>query len=479
MCYLLRGYNKLSLPFKASLWYIICSILQKGISLITTPIFTRLLSTQEYGRFSLFNSWQSIITIFATLYLTAGVFNNGMYKYKKDRDGFTSSLLSLTSFLTVILFAVYLAFADFWNMMLGLTTPIMIMMFVDIFFTSAMSFWAIRNRYEYKYLSIVIFTFLTTLLVPILSIILVLSTDTYRVEARILGTVIVHVIIYSILFVLNIKRGKKIINIEYWRYATSFNIPLIPHYLSQTVLNQSDRIMIEKYCNTSEVGIYSVAYNCALMMNIIIQGIEGAFTPWMYENMTGNENTKIGYVALKIELLVGFGCCIFSLAAPEMVYLLATKEYYNAIWIIPPVAISVLFILIYSYFAKLEFYFEKKRLILIASVIAAMSNIILNSIFIPMFGYIAAGYTTLASYVAYSLIHYYFMCKICRNEGIQNPFNGRKIYFLAGICTIVSIGSSVLYYYTIARYLVIAAITLLFVIYLRHNKDDLLSMIKN
>ena len=41
-------YRSLSVQAKAALWFTICSFLQKGISFITVPIFTRLMSTQEY-----------------------------------------------------------------------------------------------------------------------------------------------------------------------------------------------------------------------------------------------------------------------------------------------------------------------------------------------------------------------------------------------------------------------------------------------
>ena len=42
-------YRSLSVQAKAALWFTICSFLQKGISFITVPIFTRLMSTEEYA----------------------------------------------------------------------------------------------------------------------------------------------------------------------------------------------------------------------------------------------------------------------------------------------------------------------------------------------------------------------------------------------------------------------------------------------
>ena len=78
----------MSIASKAALWFTICGFVQKGISFITVPIFTRLLTTEQYGVVSIFYSWESIFIIFCTLNLFSGVFNNGMIKYENDRDGF-------------------------------------------------------------------------------------------------------------------------------------------------------------------------------------------------------------------------------------------------------------------------------------------------------------------------------------------------------------------------------------------------------
>ena len=64
---IITKYKNLPEAVKASLWFTICSILQKGISFITVPIFTRLLTTEQYGVVSIFYSWESIFIIFCTL----------------------------------------------------------------------------------------------------------------------------------------------------------------------------------------------------------------------------------------------------------------------------------------------------------------------------------------------------------------------------------------------------------------------------
>lgn len=78
-------YRSLSIQARAALWFTICSFLQKGISFITVPIFTRLMSTEEYGTYTVYLSWLQILTILTSLYLFNGVYDNAMAKYEKQR----------------------------------------------------------------------------------------------------------------------------------------------------------------------------------------------------------------------------------------------------------------------------------------------------------------------------------------------------------------------------------------------------------
>ena len=87
-----------------------CSILQRGISVITTPIFTRLLTTEEFGLYSVYVSWENIFIIFTSMRLDYTVFNKGMSKYKNNRNGYVASMQIITSILTVICLGIYLLF---------------------------------------------------------------------------------------------------------------------------------------------------------------------------------------------------------------------------------------------------------------------------------------------------------------------------------------------------------------------------------
>lgn len=252
-----KKYRSMPVQVKASLWFLICSFLQKGISTVSTPIFTRLLSTAEYGQYNVFNSWLGIITIFVTLNLSAGVYTQGLVKFDKDNKILSSSLQGLTLFSVVVWTVVYLLFRNFWNRIFLLTTVQMLAMLAMIWTTAVFSFWASEQRVEYKYRTLVIVTLLVSLAKPIIGVIFVINADD-KVTARILGLVLAELIGYTWTFFDQIKKGKRLYSKKYWLYALGFNLPLVPHYLSQVVLSSADRIMIRDMISADAAGIYII-----------------------------------------------------------------------------------------------------------------------------------------------------------------------------------------------------------------------------
>lgn len=464
----------MSKPLRASLAFVFVSLVNKGIAFITTPIFTRLMSQDEYGQLSIYNSWLTIVTIIATFQFASGVFNKAMIKFKADRDGYTSSMLFLDSLITCTVYIFYLCFQKPLNNAMGLGTLMVSLMFLDILFTTSMSFWSIRNRFEYKYKSLIYITLLCNVIATLISIIFVLYLPGNKAFLRTAGLVITHVIFYAGVYIWIIYKGKKFIQITYWKYSFAYNIPLIPHYLSQQILNQSDRIMIYKICGKSDAAKYSLAYQLATLMQLLTDAIHTSLMPWTYQKLELGETGIVGKRAFQIEVLVGSLSLVFSMYAPEFILILGGESYSEAVYIVPPVAMSVVYTTIYSFFGNIEFYFEKTKLVMVASCIVAASNLILNYIFVPLYGFVAAGYTTLICYIFYSCFHYFLMKNICRVNNMSNPYNGRLIYGVAFIFTLISVFIIFIYRFSIQRYLISILVIGLVIVYVKTNKQILL-----
>ena len=462
---ILERYKKLPVQVKASVCFLICSFFQKGISIITTPIFTRILSTAEYGKFSVFNSWMQIIAPVISLNLFSGVYSQGIIKFEDDRDRYSSSLQGLSFVLISSWLIIYLIFRDTFNSLFLLTTAQMLALILMVWASGCFSFWSMDQRADFKYKKLVAITVAVSIFQPLVGIILVLNSQD-KVTARIIGMAAVQLFFYIGAFIYQMFRGKQFFSKYYWSYALKFNLPLLPHYLSLTVLSSSDRIMINNIAGSDKAGIYNLAYSVSLIMTIFNTALLQTIEPWIYRKLKDNKIDEISKVAYPCFVIISGLNILLILFAPEVIAVFAPKEYHEAIWIVPSVALSVFFMFLYSFFATFECYYEKTKYIAAATVGGAILNIGLNYVFIHQYGYIAAGYTTLFSYMLYAFLHYYFMKKICC-QFLNNakPYNGNLIVLIGIISIVFGFIGLLLYQFPVFRYSIIVAVILFMTIF--------------
>ena len=133
-----------------------------------------------------------------------------------------------------------------------------------------------------------------------------------------------------------------------------------------------------------------------------------------------------------------------------------SSEYREAMWAIPPVMMSSFVMFAYCAFGTILFYYEDTKRASIATTVGAVLNVILNGIFIPIMGYIAAGYTTLASYLLILCLYYLFMKKCCIREEVTELFDIKIISGILILLIVFSIISLFLYQTIWIRYIVFA-----------------------
>lgn len=115
------------------------------------PIFTRLLSTDAYGTYSLYTSWYMLFSLIVTLNLASEVFNKGLADHAEERPDYTTSQAALISVLVAAFFAVYLIFRGLINEFTGMGTLLTSLMFLDIYTSVILSLWFARKRFDYAY----------------------------------------------------------------------------------------------------------------------------------------------------------------------------------------------------------------------------------------------------------------------------------------------------------------------------------------
>lgn len=450
---------------KASIAYTVCSVLQRCLSLITMPLFTRILTTEQYGQFSIYQSWSAILTLFITLNLAFGSFSTAMVKFEDDRKGYVAAVQNIAVALTAAFFVLYLPFRGYWNQWFELPTPMVCLMVVEILMNFAMACWYALQRFTYRYKRVVAVTLLMTILSPIAAYILVVNSQE-RGYARIVGCAAVNILFGACIFVYASIAGKGGWNKKYWKYALSFNIPLIPYYLSQVVFNQSDRIMISHICGTDKAGMYGVAYTLGTILLFVMNAINNSYVPWFYNKIKqgrGEENKKM---ATGIALLLSFLLLGVIALAPEVILILAGEPYYDAIWVVPPVTMSLLLLFYSQLFINVEFYYEEKKMLVWGSIGAALLNIVLNAWLIPVFGFVIAGYTTLASYVVFALSNYFTMKYVCKkNHFLCNFYDIKNLILICVVFSALSMVAMSLYRHLSIRYCIIVLVLLTLAIF--------------
>lgn len=451
-------YQRQSPMARASLWAFVANIVQRGTSVLATPVFTRLLTTEQYAQYTLYQAWHDIFIIFTSLNLFNHCVMTALTEFEKDRESFIASAQTLITGLTTACFTLYCAAYIFAGNVLGFSLPVMALMFLDLLFFASFNLWAAKERYFFRYKLMTVLSVLIGTMGPVLGVAVVFLFPTKPDYGRIYAVAAVNIVVGLWAFLYNLSRSKVRFNTRYWKYILAYCLPLIPHLLSTRILSRFDRIMISNMVNASKAGIYGLAYNVSMLSIIVNDAILKSLIPWTYQLIRDKSNLS----ALKrtvnwLLMLVAGLNLLLILLAPEAVRLFAPEEYDEAVYIIPAVSASVFFIFLTDIFANIEYYFAETKFVSCASVCAAGLNVVLNYVCIARFGYIAAGYTTLISYIAYAIGHYIFMGVVTKKHaGGYQYYDNRRILiisllFLAGSLLVIPT-----YQYPVIRYMLIA-----------------------
>lgn len=460
---------------KISIAFTICSILQRCLSFITLPLFTRLLTPTQYGQFTIYSSWTGILSLLLTLNLAYGSFSTAMVKYEDRRDEYISSIQGICLVLTALFLMIYLPLRKYFNALFELPTFLVLVMVLEVLGTTSIQLWSGKKRFEFKYKSVVAQVLLVSLLSPILAYILVCSTEE-KGYARILGYSAVTILIGGFLFSLNLIRGKKLYCREFWKYAFGFNIPLLAYYLSQTIFNQSDRIMISHISGTDKAAMYGVAYNLAMMLTFVLNAINTSYVPWFYGKIKEHKQKENQVISLLLAGMMALLLLAVIWYAPEIILIMAGNQYQEAIWAVAPVSMSLLLLFYAQLFINVAFYYEEKKALVGASIGAALVNIVLNALLIPVYGFVAAGYTTLLSYLIFAFANCLAMRKILRQRNIEDTaYNYRMLLLiLVGFMAAGFLGVA-LYAHLISR----IVITLIVLVIILVNSKKCITMFQS
>lgn len=465
--------KKANIVAKAGMWYTICNFIFRGMAFITTPIFTRLLTKSEVGSFSNMSSWINILTVLTALDLHSSIIRSKL-EHEDDIDSYIWSILSMSTFVTIILYVFVFIFQDFFIHLFQMEMKYINIMFIYLLLTPAYLMLITKQRAFFKYKFFVVLTGISIIFSTFSSLILVLFMND-KLFARFVGTYIPQIIIGIIIYIYLAYIGKKI-KLKYWKYATFICLPLVPHVLSIYLLSASDKVIITKISGAEYTAIYSIAYSCYNIVTILYDSMNKAWAPWLLEALHYKKYVdikKVSKIYIAIFFLISIAVLMF---VPELIYILGGKQYMLAIYCLPPLITSCVFEFIYTMYVNIEFYKKKTMSVALATIIATILNIILNFIFIPImpeYGYIIAAYTTLIGYGVLFVLHYYLV----RFMNMAFVYDIKYIIMILISFIVISVIFNFLYSYTILRYMIIFIYTFSILIFIYKNKNKIVNIL--
>ena len=458
-------------PLKAGIWYTICNFIVKGLAFLTMPIFTRIMSTDDIGMFSNITSWFSILAIITTFEIYSSV-SIARFDYKDDLDSYISSSLILGTLITSFFYFIVLIFNDFFQKLFMVDFITLNLMFIYLLVYPSIQMYQMKHRIKYSYIPTIVISLLNALLSTAISVILVLIMKN-KLQGRVFGYFIPLILIACVVYILLLKDGKSFSK-KYWKYALEISFPLIWHLLAGYVLSSSDRIMITRLISTDANALYSVSYTISMVASILWTSMNNAWSPWAYEQMNKEEFDSLKSNSKPYTIFFLIVVFTFMLITPELLLIMGGKYYLQAKYVMPPVMVGYIFQFVYSLYVNIEFYHKKQKNIAFGTIIAAIINVILNFIFIPKFGYIAAAYTTLIGYISLFCIHFLFVKKLNCTWWYDSKFFG--ILLLVSLISIPFF--NFLYSYNIIRYVLFGIIGIVFGIFILKNYKELLKLLK-
>ncbi len=396
------------LAFKAGIFYIIAQLFVRGITFLMTPVFTRLLSQDQFNQFKLFESWLLIFAPIMSLCLWRSV-ERAKYDVKDKFNEYVSSVqtlsyLSITAFF--VLFMIFREPVKQYSSFTGLILNdfMLIIAFLYTYAHTSIFYFQRREKQMMRYKASTSFTAATVVPATLLSVLLVvLGRMRGRMDdllmLRIAGYYIPMIIGGFLVGGLLLVQGRKIVHLGYWRYALRFSLPLIPEVLSIQIMNQADKLMVSTMTGSVCGSIVALATTVSYIIWILEDSVWNAWLPWMYEKIARGEGREIR--PNWTILMHAFGAISLALVlfAPEIILILGGSKYRDAVYLVAPMVTGTLF-RFYSYSYTAIQNFHKKTGFVAASTVSVMVlNVILNYVFIQMFGYQAAAYTTAFSYL--------------------------------------------------------------------------------
>lgn len=447
---------------KNSLIYIAFSILQKAISFVLLPVLTYFITKDGMGKITLLTTLVPMFAMYSSLVLySAGT----VFTYKFDDDVRIKQLwgninLATNCFGVVFLLIMLALFnALRGDLFEGLLYKDYIVLLLLVFFNS------VYNQYQ-AYLQAVkkvkeftknamIFTLINVFLIIIAVSVLKLGYRGYYYAYAITSAIFYFYAMWyafkNFIFTIDFKLIKD---------CLKYSLPLIPHATFGFFLAYTDRIFVNKYLGTSELGVYGVACQFAVIFGMITSGFISAYSPFSFENLKLKNYAAIRKFCLTT--LIAFSCLvvILSIFSHEIMTVIVSQDFIGGWLVLPIFAIAYMFQLSYVFFVNSLFY-HKPSLVNIVTLTSGCLNVILNICLTRIFGIVGATTCTAISYFISMLVVYIISTRLDNMK-----FNIFNMLFYQFIIVIMACSTYLIHWYSVDTWRALLFDSLFVIIYI-------------
>lgn len=388
---------------KSAIWYTVATFLTKGLGFITIPIFTRMMTTGEFGLFNNFAAWQSILLSVFSLEGYASLNRARLDFNGRELQNYQFTLLTCSLSISFLLIVLLLIAPNIPEAFTDLDKKYLYIMVLYLMFYPAFNMFQMFQRVRYRYKLSAALSFGTSLFATLLSVALVLGLSD-ALLGRIMGQYVPFVVLGVLLYLWYWKTGGKF-RLSHLKYAIPLCIPLVIATLGSQVLLLGCRIVTQHSCGPDEVAYLSLATTVANIALILINALNNAWSPWYYDCLESKEYQRV----TKTFLLYIWGISLLIIAVimlgPELVSILGGGDYIPTIWLIPSFMATRLFSMIANQYIFMETYHKDVRAGGLATIVVGFINLPICFVFIALFGFESVGYANMLSYIVLVLIH--------------------------------------------------------------------------
>jgi len=389
-------------PFYETLFhsknYLISNLATKGLGIISLPVMTRLLLPSDYGLLSVFNGYNAILISILTLNCYVAL---GRYYYEGQNDFkefFGTSVIFVLSLL-FISFISFIILKEKLSSLLKLPTSLV------VYLVPVAIFYVFASWYEQIYIpqqkskQIAKRNIISSYGGFALAVLLISLLDKDKYIGQIYAMTIMGILFSFYYFYVLRPYIRFYFKLKALKYVLSYSLPLIPYTICTAGLAQADRLLINKYCGPTDVGVFSMAYSIGALLTLVLSSLSIAWAPAYYRHMKDKNYVQLDNdIVIIMKIIIG---CAFVLIlfGKEIGMLLAKSNFHSALFIVPVIVVGLI---IYSYgtFYSWNIQYAKKNIYMAPIVVVAGTvSILLNVIFIPKYGYVAAPFVSCVSYL--------------------------------------------------------------------------------